>query len=42
MQLLVDRAPLAITLFAAVGVLWLLSELRIQVRNGGGTGENLD
>jgi protein-S-isoprenylcysteine O-methyltransferase Ste14 len=42
MQLLVDRAPLAIALFVAVGVLWLLSELRIQVRNGGGTGENLD
>jgi protein-S-isoprenylcysteine O-methyltransferase len=42
MELLVDRSPLAIALFVAVGVLWLLSELQIQVRNGGGTGENLD
>jgi protein-S-isoprenylcysteine O-methyltransferase len=42
MRPLVDRAPVAIALFSACVVLWLLSELRITVRNRGGTGENLD
>ncbi|HEY8676997.1 MAG TPA: isoprenylcysteine carboxylmethyltransferase family protein [Candidatus Dormibacteraeota bacterium] len=42
MQPLVYREPLAIALFYSTFVVWFLSELRIMVRNRGGTGENLD
>jgi protein-S-isoprenylcysteine O-methyltransferase len=39
---LVYRAPVAIGLFHATVLVWWISELRIMVRNRGGTGENLD
>jgi protein-S-isoprenylcysteine O-methyltransferase Ste14 len=42
MQPLVYRAPLAIALFCAGFVGWLVSELWINVHNRGGHGENLD
>lgn len=42
MEPLVYREPIAIALFAATLLTWWLSELRIMVRNRGGSGENLD
>jgi protein-S-isoprenylcysteine O-methyltransferase len=42
MEPLVYRAPAAIAVFHATVVIWWISELRIMVRNRGGTGENLD
>jgi protein-S-isoprenylcysteine O-methyltransferase len=42
MEPLVYAAPIAIALFHATLVIWCVSELRIMVRNRGGTGENLD
>ncbi len=42
MPALVDRDPLAAGLYYATMALWILSELRIMVRNRGGTGEDLD
>jgi protein-S-isoprenylcysteine O-methyltransferase len=42
MQPVVDTAPLAVVLFSATSLAWLVSELRIMVRNRGGSGENLD
>jgi protein-S-isoprenylcysteine O-methyltransferase len=42
MQPLVDTEPLAIVLFYGTFTLWMISELRIMIRNRGGTGEDLD
>jgi protein-S-isoprenylcysteine O-methyltransferase Ste14 len=42
MQPLVYRDPVAIALFYGTYSVWMISELRILVRNRGGTGENLD
>jgi protein-S-isoprenylcysteine O-methyltransferase len=42
MEPVVYRAPVAIAAFHATLLVWALSELRIMVRNRGGTGENLD
>jgi protein-S-isoprenylcysteine O-methyltransferase len=39
---LVYRVPVTIALFHAALLAWWVSELRIMVRNRGGTGENLD
>jgi protein-S-isoprenylcysteine O-methyltransferase len=38
----VYRSPTAVAVFAATLLIWWVSELRIMVRNRGGTGENLD
>ncbi len=42
MEPLVSLSPIATALFGATVLGWWVSELRIMVRNRGGTGENLD
>jgi protein-S-isoprenylcysteine O-methyltransferase Ste14 len=42
MEPLVYREPVAVALYYGTFFVWMLSELRIMVRNRGGTGENLD